>query len=107
MYDGTRTNATGVTPEGIPGFEKGLCKYCSYDKQAAQDAFNKWKDQGGKLDQPIKVQLNPGAGHEDVVQIIIDNWPAIGIEATADPRDRRSGDRECEDEGDVAHACRR
>jgi ABC-type oligopeptide transport system substrate-binding subunit len=87
VYDGTRTNATGVTPEGIPGYQEGLCKYCAYDKDAAQDAFNKWKDQGGKLDKPIKVQLNPGAGHEDVVQIIIDNWREIGIDAVADPLD--------------------
>jgi oligopeptide transport system substrate-binding protein len=87
VYDGTRTNATGVTPEGIPGFESDLCDYCAYDKEAAQDAFDQWKSEGNSLDEPIKIQLNPGAGHEDVVQIIIDNWREIGIEATADPLD--------------------
>jgi oligopeptide transport system substrate-binding protein len=77
-----------VTPEGIPGYEPGLCEeVCSYDKEAAQDAFDQWKADGNSLDEPIKIQLNPGAGHEDVVQIIIDNWREIGIEAEADPLD--------------------
>ena len=35
---------------------------------------------------PLKIQFNAGAGHEDVVAIIIENLAAIGIQAEADPR---------------------
>ena len=34
---------------------------------------------------PIQIQFNSGAGHEDVVQIIIDNLATIGIQAEAEP----------------------
>jgi oligopeptide transport system substrate-binding protein len=85
VYDGSRTMPTGVTPRGMPGFKEGLCEYCAYDKDAAQEAFDKWTEAGNSLDAPLKIQFNAGAGHEDVVQIFIDNLKAIGIEAEAEP----------------------
>jgi oligopeptide transport system substrate-binding protein len=85
VYEGTRTTATGITPPGIPGFEEGLCDYCAYDPDAAQQAYQEWQDAGNSLDEPIPIQLNADAGHEPVVQIIIDNLDAIGIPATAEP----------------------
>jgi ABC-type oligopeptide transport system substrate-binding subunit len=87
VYDDTRTNSTGVTPRGIPGWEEGLCEFCAYDQAAAQDAFDQWQAEGNSLDGPIRIQLNSGAGHEDVVQIMIDNLRQIGIEAEAEPLD--------------------
>jgi len=86
VYDGTRTNATGVTPAGIPGYKAGLCKICTFDKAAAQKAFDEWKAAGNSLSAPIKIQFNAGAGQEDVVQIVVDNLKAIGIQAQGDPR---------------------
>ena len=87
VYDGTRTTSTGVTPRGIPGWEEGLCDYCAFDQEAAQEAFDQWEAEGNSLTAPIRIQLNAGAGHEDVVQIIIDNLSQIGIEAEAEPLD--------------------
>lgn len=86
VYEGTRTTSTGITPVGIPGAQEGLCDYCTYDAEAAQAAFDEWTAAGNTLDAPLKIQLNAGAGHEDVVQIIVDNLAAIGITAEADPR---------------------
>ncbi len=86
VYDGTRTAATGVTPAGIPGHKPNICTACSFDKAAAQKAFDQWKAAGNSLKAPIKIQFNAGAGHEEVVQIIIDNLKAIGIQAEGDPR---------------------
>jgi ABC-type transport system substrate-binding protein len=85
VYEGTRTTATGITPPGIPGFEEGLCEFCAYDEEAAQAAYDEWTANGGSLDGPLPIQFNADAGHEPVVQIIIDNLAQIGIEATAEP----------------------
>jgi ABC-type oligopeptide transport system substrate-binding subunit len=85
VYEGTRTTATGITPPGIPGFEEGLCEFCAYDEAAAQAAYDEWTANGGALDAPLPIQFNADAGHEPVVQIIIDNLAQIGIEATAEP----------------------
>jgi oligopeptide transport system substrate-binding protein len=87
VYEGSRTTATGVTPEGIPGFEEGLCDYCDYDPEAAEGAFQEWQDEGNELTEPISIQLNAGFGHEPVVQIMVDNLAEIGIEAEAEAID--------------------
>jgi oligopeptide transport system substrate-binding protein len=85
VYDNTRTTSTGVTPEGIPGWAEGLCEFCAYDEAAAQEAFDAWTEAGNSLDEPLRIQFNAGAGHEDVVQIMIDNLSAVGIDAVAEP----------------------
>jgi oligopeptide transport system substrate-binding protein len=86
-FEGTRTIATGITPPGIPGFEEGLCEYCAYDPEAAEAAFQEWQDEGNELTEPLRVQYNTGAGHEPVVQIMIDNLREIGIDAEEEPFD--------------------
>ncbi len=86
VYEGTRTNSTGITPPGIPGFKKNLCKYCSFDAKAAKAHFKKWEDAGGKLDGAIPIQYNPGGGHDQVVQVIVsDLKKTLGIDAKLDP----------------------
>jgi oligopeptide transport system substrate-binding protein len=87
VYEGSRTTATGITPEGIPGWEDGLCEYCSYDPEAAEAAYQEWQDAGNELTEPLPIQLNAGFGHEDVVAIMIDNLDAIGIPAEAEAID--------------------
>lgn len=85
VYENTRDVATGITPPGIPGFEEGLCEFCAYDPDAAQAAFDDWTAAGNALAEPLPIQLNADAGHEPVVDIIIDNLDAIGIPAVAEP----------------------
>ena len=87
VYDGSRTIGTGITPEGVPGWAPDICDYCAYDPEAAQAAFDEWTAAGNSQDGPLPIQFNSDAGHEPVVQIIIDNLATIGIEAEADPRD--------------------
>ncbi len=87
VYDGSRNTSTGITPSGIPGFAPDICDYCAYDPEAAQAAFDEWTEEGGELTEPIPIQFNRDSGHEPVVQIMIDNLAAIGIEAVADGRD--------------------
>lgn len=87
VYNDSRTNSTGVTPEGIPGFAPDLCEYCTYDAEKAQSLFDEWKAEGNELTEPIPLQFNADAGHEPVAQIVVDNLAAIGIEAVAEPMD--------------------
>ena len=89
MYNNSRTTSTGVTPEGIPGFKADLCEYCAYDAEQAQTLFDEWKAEGNELTEPLPLQFNADAGHEPVAAIVVDNLAAIGIEAVAQPDERR------------------
>lgn len=85
VYNGSRTTSTGIVPEGIPGFKPDLCEYCAFDAEQATTLFEEWKAAGNAQTEPLPIQFNADAGHEDVVAIMIDNLAAIGIEAVADP----------------------
>ena len=87
VYNGTRQTSTGITPPGIPGFAENLCEFCAYDPEAAQAAFDEWTANGGEQAEPLRIQFNADSGWEAVVEIVIDNLGAIGIQAEADPRD--------------------
>ncbi len=85
VYNGSRNTSTGIVPPGIPGFEEGICDYCTYDPEQAQKLFDEWKAAGNSQDGPLPIQFNADAGHEPVVQIMVDNLKAIGIQAEAQP----------------------
>jgi oligopeptide transport system substrate-binding protein len=85
VYDNSRSLSTGVVPPGIPGAKEGIGEYAATDAERAQELFDEWTAEGGTLDGPIPIQFNAGAGHEDVVQIFVDNLAQIGIEAVAEP----------------------
>jgi oligopeptide transport system substrate-binding protein len=85
IYNGTNAVATSLIPPGIPGHVDGTCTFCEYDPEGAEAAYQEWQDAGNELTEPIKIQLNADAGHEPVVQIIVDNLDAIGIPAEAEP----------------------
>ncbi len=87
VYNGTRQTSTGITPPGIPGFKADLCEFCAYEPEAAQAAFDEWTTNGGTQTEPLRIQFNADAGHEPVVEILIDNLKSIGIDVEADPRD--------------------
>lgn len=106
VYEGTRELSTGITPPGIPGFAPDACDYCTYDPEGAQAAFDDWKDAGNELTEPIKIQFNAGAGHEDVVQIMVDNLKAIGIDAQADARPTETYFSEMADTEGACTLCR-
>ena len=88
VYDGSRQNATGMTPPGIPGYQENLCgDLCTYNPDKAKTLVDEWKAAGGTLDHPIKINVNTGSGHEDVVAIMQANLAAIGLDAEIDGRD--------------------
>ena len=85
VYDGTNAVATSIIPPGVPGYTEGICDFCKYDPAAAEAALAEWEAAGNSQTEPIKIQLNADAGHEPVVQIIVDNLKAVGIDAEAEP----------------------
>ena len=85
VYNGSRATTTGITPPGIPGYEEGLCEFCTFDAEAAQASFDAWTEAGNTQTEPLPIQFNADAGHEDVVAIMISNLEAIGIKAVAEP----------------------
>ncbi|MGE3620928.1 MAG: ABC transporter substrate-binding protein [Acidimicrobiia bacterium] len=84
VYNGSRTVSTGITPPGIPGFEEGLCDYCSYDPVKAKELFEEWQAEGNSQSAPLTIQFNRDNGHEPVIAIMVDNLAAVGIQAVAD-----------------------
>jgi oligopeptide transport system substrate-binding protein len=93
VYNGSRRLPTGLTPPGLPGFERGLCgDFCPETAQLdrARALLDEWKAEGGTLDTPIKVNFNAGAGHEDLVNVMEANLREIGIPVQQDPRDSKT-----------------
>jgi oligopeptide transport system substrate-binding protein len=85
VYEGVRQIPTGIVMPGIPGFKRGLCKYCARNADEAKKLFGEWKAAGGNLSGPITLDYNTGAGHEDVVAIIQNNMKELGIETATNP----------------------
>jgi oligopeptide transport system substrate-binding protein len=81
VYEGTRAVADQITPPGIPGFGEGLCDDCTYDPDAARQAFEDWQAEGNELTEPLQMQFNAGQEHDQIAAIIVDNLSAIGIDA--------------------------
>lgn len=83
VYDDSRIVATGFTPPGVSGYKPDLCKTCSYNPTEAKKLVKEWQAAGGTLSGPIKVQFGSGQGHEDLVNFVVDDLKAVGIEAEA------------------------
>ena len=75
-----------MTPPGIPGYTKDLCKNCGKGLDAAKVLLKQFTDGGGTIPTNMKIVFNAGAGHEDVVAILQQNLKSIGITAEQDPR---------------------
>ena len=81
VYEGTRDDATGIVPPGIPGYKADICDYCEYDPERAKELFAEWEEAGGELTSPIRIDFNEGGSHGDVAAIIQANLKDnLGIE---------------------------
>jgi len=81
VYEGTRDDATGIVPPGIPGYKADICDYCEYDPERAKELFAEWEAEGGALTGPIRIDFNEGGSHGDVAAIIQANLKDnLGIE---------------------------
>jgi len=66
----------------------GSGKQSNMHLEAAQEAFDQWESEGVSLSGPIRIQHDRADQRQiDVVQIIIDNFSEVGIQAEAEPLD--------------------
>lgn len=82
VYEGTRDDATGIVPPGIPGYNAEICEeICEYNPERAKELYDEWVAEGGSLTKPIRIDYNEGGSHGDVAAIIQANLKDnLGIE---------------------------
>lgn len=84
VYEGVRTPATGIVPEGMVGWVKDAWTYSKYDVEQAKTLLEKAGYPGGKGIPEILLSFNTGAGHEDVMALIQSDLKAIGVNTKFD-----------------------
>lgn len=81
VFEGTRTPATGIVPPGIVGHTADAFAYAKYDVEAAKKALADAGYPNGQGFPKISLDLNSGSGHEDILQLVQEDFKAIGVES--------------------------
>ncbi|MBE0416656.1 MAG: ABC transporter substrate-binding protein [Coriobacteriia bacterium] len=81
VFEGSRIPATGIVPEGIFGFKDDAWAYSRYDAEEAAELLAEAGYPDGEGLPTIQLQFNSGAGHEDIMQLIQQDFAAIGVES--------------------------
>jgi oligopeptide transport system substrate-binding protein len=77
IFDGARTPASSVIPPVLPSFRDGVCEACEYDPEQAAELL----EEAGGWDGELTVYFNSGAGHEEWVEAVANQWrDNLGIE---------------------------
>ncbi|MTV26071.1 ABC transporter substrate-binding protein [Nitriliruptoraceae bacterium ZYF776] len=77
IFNGARTPATAVIPPVLAAHRPDACEFCQYDPEAAADLL----EEAGGFDGELVVYFNSGAGHEEWVEAISNQWRQnLGIE---------------------------
>ena len=79
VYGGTRDPATSIVPPGVAGYERGAWQYCRYDVEAAKAKLAEYGYPDGQGLPEIIISYNQGAGHEDIMNLIKQDWEALGL----------------------------
>ncbi|AYY12792.1 ABC transporter substrate-binding protein [Actinobacteria bacterium YIM 96077] len=76
IFNGARSPATAVIPPVLPQHREDACDYCHFDPEAAAEMY----DEAGGPDE-LTLYFNSGAGHEDWVEAIANQWQEnLGVE---------------------------
>jgi len=68
VYEGKRKPVTGFTLEGLPGYKEGACgDLCKYNKDKANEAYNKAKAAGFK-ETTLNIRSNADGGHKEWIE---------------------------------------
>jgi len=81
VFEDTRVPATGIAPDGIFGFQENGFEYARYDVEEAKTLLAEAGYPDGEGFPTITLSYNSGAGHEDILQLVQQDFAAIGIEA--------------------------
>jgi len=76
VLEGVPLPATGINPEGIPGFEPNMSPY-KFDAEAAKQAVS----QIGTVP-PLRYWYNTDEGHQKVGEVLQAGWKAAGLDVT-------------------------
>jgi len=79
IFEGTREPATGIVPNGMPGFQEGAWPACVYDVEAAKAALEDAGFPGGEGAPEIVMNYNTGSGHEDILALVQSDLEAVGL----------------------------
>ena len=86
VFNGVRIVSTGITPPGIPGFQENICELLQLRPRGRSGGVRRVDSGRQRQDGPLPIQFGDGSYHNAVVDIIVENLAAVGIEATPDPQ---------------------
>lgn len=81
IFEGTRVPATGIAPQGLPGFQEDAWPATAYDVEAAKAALAEAGFPNGEGAPEIVFNYNTGSGHEDILALVQADLEAIGLKS--------------------------
>ncbi len=81
VFEDTREPAYGIVPDGIFGFQDDAWEYSRYDVEQAKELLAEAGYPDGEGFPTITLEYNTGAGHEDILQLVQNDFQEIGVEA--------------------------
>ncbi len=89
LFHGSRTPADNIVPPGIDGYEEGAWEYSRYDVDAAKEILDEYypADANGSRGLTLTITSNQDGGHKEVMDSVISDLAAVGIECVADTPD--------------------
>jgi ABC-type oligopeptide transport system substrate-binding subunit len=81
LFEGVRIPADGMIPPGTTGYMEGAWPASTYDPDLAAEKLDEAGYPEGEGLPEVGIRVNTGSGHEDVIQLIIADLEAIGVDA--------------------------
>jgi oligopeptide transport system substrate-binding protein len=77
IFNDTLTPATAIIPPVLTAHREDACDVCEFDPERAQELF----DEAGGFDGTMTLYFNSGAGHEEWVEAVANQWnEVLGID---------------------------
>ena len=81
LFEGIRSPASTIIPEGIVGYEDGAWPYSRFDRAQAASLLEKAGYPNGEGMPEISILVNAGGDHEDVAALMQADLQALGIKS--------------------------
>jgi oligopeptide transport system substrate-binding protein len=67
IFEGTRTPADSFIAPVVDGYREGICEYCTFDKEKANQLLD---EAGFDKSKPVDLWFNSGAGHDAWIEAV-------------------------------------